>query len=163
MKSPELEQEVGARLLAAGLTVATAESCSGGLIAHRITNVPGASAYFLGGVVVYRNDAKVLLLGVSTADLAAYGAVSEPVARQMAEGVRSRLGADFGIGVTGVAGPEGGTAEKPVGLVYVAVADAAETVVTRNVFSGGREAVKAQTADRALSMLIRNLELGIRN
>ena len=116
--------------------------------------MPGSSAYFLGGVVVYSNGAKMALLEVAASDLALYGAVSEPVAKQMAEGVRRRFEADFGIGVTGVAGPDGGSPYKPVGLVYIAVADAAQTVVTRNVFPGGRMAVKKQTADKALSMLI---------
>lgn len=136
-----------------GRTLAVAESCSGGLIAHRITDVPGASACFAGGVVAYSNEVKQALLGVNREDLDRHGAVSEPVARQMAEGVRGCMGADYGIGVTGIAGPDGGTAEKPVGLVYIAVADGSETVVTRNEFTGDRGQVKSQAADRALTML----------
>lgn len=148
-----IETRIGQRLAATKRSLATAESCSGGLIAHRITNIAGASDYFLGGVVAYSNAVKVALLGVSEADLATYGAVSEPVARQMAEGARARFGTDFGIGVTGIAGPGGGTAEKPVGLVYVAVAGPAGTRVTRNVFPGAREDVKQQTAQHALEIL----------
>jgi PncC family amidohydrolase len=141
------------RLAALGRTFAVAESCSGGLIAHRITDVPGASACFVGGIVAYSNDAKEALLGVSPEVLAECGAVSDPVARQMAEGVRDRMRADYGIGVTGIAGPDGGTEKKPVGLVYIAVADGSETVVTRNLFDGQRQQVKSQAADRALEML----------
>lgn len=139
-------------------TLATAESCSGGLIAHRVTNVAGASAYFLGGVVSYSNQAKLELLNVSPADLNAHGAVSEPVARQMAEGVRLRFGATWGIGVTGIAGPTGGTPEKPVGLVYIAVSGPAGTVIRRNQFVGPRESVKEQTAQTALELLADQLK-----
>lgn len=117
-----IEERLHRRLKELHRTLATAESCTGGLIAHRITNVAGASDYFLGGVVAYSDKVKASLLRVSQDDLKEYGAVSEPVARQMAQGVRARFRADYGIGVTGVAGPGGGTAEKPVGLVYIAVA-----------------------------------------
>ena len=140
-----------------GGTLATAESCSGGLLAHRITNVPGSSEYFLGGVVTYSNRAKTSLLRVRKSDLAEWGAVSEPVAREMAEGVRRRFGADFGIGITGIAGPGGDTVEKPVGLVYIAIAGAAGTVVKRNRFVGTREAIKDLSADKALRMLLEYL------
>jgi len=141
------------RLASLGRTLAVAESCSGGLIAHRITDVSGASACFVGGVVAYGNEVKQALLGVNREDLEQHGAVSEPVARQMAEGVRGRMQADYGVGVTGIAGPDGGTPEKPVGLVYIAVADGSETVVTRNLFTGDRGQVKSLAADRALAML----------
>src|SRR3990172_122158 len=114
-----LEEQVGRALKARGWTLATAESCTGGLLADRITNVPGSSDYFLGGVVSYAYRAKETLLGVDHAVLTSDGAVSETVARQMAEGVRARLGADVGIGVTGVAGPGGGSAAKPAGLVWI--------------------------------------------
>ena len=144
---------IGERLAALGRTVAVAESCSGGLIADRITDVPGASGYFLGGVVAYSNGAKVACLGVSAAVLEAHGAVSGPVARELAEGARTRFGADYAVSATGIAGPSGGTAEKPVGLVFLAVARAGETRVDRHVFSGSRERVKAQTAEAALQML----------
>jgi PncC family amidohydrolase len=153
-----LESDIGRKLIERKATLATAESCSGGLIAHRITNVTGASAYFLGGVVSYSNQAKLDLLGVNATDLNTYGAVSEPVARQMAEGVRGRFGATWGIGVTGIAGPTGGTADKPVGLVYVAVAGPAGTAIRRNLFVGPRESVKEQTAQAALELLAEQLQ-----
>ena len=152
------ENHVCERLITQKRTLATAESCSGGLIAHRITNIAGASACFLGGVVAYANTAKIALLGVPEDILVIHGAVSEPVARAMAEGVRQRFQSDFALACTGIAGPGGGTPEKPVGLVYIALSRPdASTVVTRNVFSGTRDAVKAQTADRALAMLLESL------
>ena len=157
-KAPPIEQLLGQLLNGLGRTLATAESCSGGLIAHRVTNIPGASGYFLGGVVAYSNKAKVQLLRVPKAELAAYGAVSEQVARHKAEGVRRRFGADYGIGVTGIAGPQGGTPEKPVGLVYIAVASAEATAVLRNQFHGTRSAIKEETAERALKMLLEVLK-----
>jgi nicotinamide-nucleotide amidase len=149
-----LEYELGRRLAASGATLATAESCSGGLIAHRITNVSGSSAYFMGGVVTYSNAAKVRFLGVSQEDLAAYGAVSEPVALAMAQGARSRFGVDWAVAVTGIAGPSGGTPQKPVGLVYIAVAGPGGAAATENRFQGSREEIKAQTAERALGLLL---------
>lgn len=148
-----IEEAIGHALVEMSQTLATAESCSGGLVAHRVTNVSGASAYFLGGVVAYSNKAKTELLGVVEGDLEQYGAVSAAVAQQMAEGVRAQFGADWGIGVTGIAGPSGGTPGKPVGLVYIGVAGSEETMVTRNEFSGGRIGIKEQTAQRALEML----------
>ena len=138
--------------------MATAESCSGGLIAHRITNVPGSSGYFVGGVVAYSNEIKQNLLGVEAETLAAHGAVSEPVAREMAEGARQRFRTDYAIACTGIAGPAGGTAEKPVGLVHIAVASGVGTTATRNLFKGSRLTVKEQTAEKALAMLWEVLE-----
>ena len=148
------ETQVFARLDALGKTIAVAESCTGGLIAHRLTNVPGVSACFLGGIVAYSNETKAGLLGVNWAAIDAYGAVSEPVALEMAVGVRERFGADVGVAVTGIAGPGGATPGKPVGLVYVAVSSGTETTVRRHDFAGPRGAVKAQTADEALSMVL---------
>lgn len=153
LASETLEEAVYARLLALKAVTATAESCSGGLIAHRLTNVPGASHIFAGGVVAYSNAVKHAVLGVDEEILAAEGAVSEPVARQMAEGVRTALDADYGVGVTGIAGPTGGTREKPVGLVYIAVAGPRGTVAQRWTFTGTRADIKAQTAEAALFML----------
>ena len=122
-------QEVVHKILTErSLTLATAESCTGGSIAARFTAMPGASAYFLCGVVSYSNESKAELLGVDPADIARYGAVSEQVARQMAEGVRRTAGADYGMATTGIAGPSGGSAEKPVGTVWIAVATPRETV-----------------------------------
>jgi PncC family amidohydrolase len=116
-----VEEEVGALLTEQGLTLTTAESCTGGLLAHRITNVPGSSAYYLGGFIAYANEAKEALLGVDHETLLAFGAVSEETAREMARGARQRLGAEVAVSVTGIAGPTGGTPEKPVGLVYIAL------------------------------------------
>jgi nicotinamide-nucleotide amidase len=116
-----IEEVVGERLAAASQTVATAESCTGGSIAALLTRVPGSSRYVQGGIVAYANDVKVRMLGVQEADLLVHGAVSEPVVRAMARGVRKRLGADWGLASSGVAGPDGGSAEKPVGTVWLAV------------------------------------------
>ena len=148
-----LEQQVGDLLRARGWTLAVAESCTGGLVSHRITSVSGSSDYFLGGVIAYSNDVKVSELGVKPRVLARDGAVSEIVARQMASGVRRRLGADLGIGITGIAGPGGGTAKKSVGLVFISVAHGARSQVRRFVFSGDRIRVKMAASAAALKML----------
>lgn len=143
-----------AACLAAGLTVATAESCTGGLVAHLLTEVPGSSGYLRGGVVAYSDDVKRHLLGVPEGVLAAHGAVSAQVAVAMAEGVRARLGTDLGVGVTGIAGPDGGTDAKPVGLVYVAVAGGATPVVNRYLWPHDREGNKRASAHAAIAMLL---------
>jgi nicotinamide-nucleotide amidase len=148
-----LEAVVGGLLKKRGLTIAVAESCSGGLLASRLTDVPGSSDYVESGVVCYSNRSKVEWLGVPESMIAEHGAVSEPVARAMAAGIRGRAGTNAGIGITGIAGPGGGTAEKPVGTVAVAVAlDAAEQVRTFQFF-GGRDLVKFQSTQAALNML----------
>src|SRR6185369_2523772 len=133
-----LPSVVGALLLERGETVATAESCTAGLLAAALTDVPGSSAWYRGGIVVYADDLKVALLGVPEAMLREHGAVSEPVAVAMARGARERAGATYGIGITGIAGPGGGTGEKPVGLVHLAVAGSGGETEGRHVFSGGR-------------------------
>ncbi len=148
-----LEETIVQRLTTLGKTLATAESCSGGLIGHRITNVSGSSACYRGGVIVYSNALKEALLGVSAESLATHGAVSEVVARKMAEGARLRLGADIAVAVTGIAGPQGGTPDKPVGLVFLALTDDAGTNVLRRVFPGARLEVKEQTAQAALQLI----------
>lgn len=153
-----IEAELGKRLREREWTLATAESCSGGLISHRITNVAGSSDYFLGGVVSYSNGAKVRMLDVRPESLDSYGAVSEQVCREMAEGARNYFGSDVALAVTGIAGPGGGTPEKPVGLVYLAVTSLAGTKVERNQFSGDRESIKQQASDRALALLMEALD-----
>ena len=146
------------RLLAAcgarGLTVATAESCTGGLVAHTITRVPGSSAYLVGGIVSYADRVKLELLGVPASVLAAHGAVSAQVARSMAEGVRARLAVDLAVSVTGIAGPDGGGPAKPVGLTYVAVADAAGVEVKRFVWHGDRAANVMASVRAAMELLL---------
>src|SRR4051812_4293487 len=134
-------------------TLALAESCTGGYIAHRITNVPGASAIFSAGFVTYSNEAKKKFLGVRAETLQQHGAVSEPVAREMAEGARRVSSTDFAIAVTGIAGPGGGTPDKPVGTVFTAVSCATETRVFRGFNPGERLAFKEATSEQALAQL----------
>jgi PncC family amidohydrolase len=141
------------------LTVATAESCTGGLVASVITAVPGSSAYFLGAIVSYADSVKAALLDVPGAMLEEHGAVSAQVARAMAAGCRARIGADLCVSITGIAGPDGGTDAKPVGLTYVALATATDDVVRRFVFPGDRGAVRAAAAAEALGMLIAAAEM----
>jgi len=138
-------------------TLALAESCTGGCIAHRITNVPGASAVLLAGLVTYSNEAKQKLLGVRADTLAAHGAVSEVVAREMVEGARQRMGADFALSVTGIAGPTGGTEGKPVGTVFIGLAADGGTVVQKNYNPYDRETFKQATANQALEILRRRI------
>ena len=152
-----LEQVVGLLLTKQKKTLAVAESCTGGLISHRLTNVPGSSGYFLEGAVAYSNAAKVDLLAVPPDLIDAHGAVSFPVARAMALGIRRRARADLGLAVTGIAGPAGGTPEKPVGLVFVALAWPGGIEVQKNLFPGKREQIKRQSAQRALDMVRRHL------
>jgi len=152
-----LEEVVGAVLAERKLTIAVGESCTGGLIASRLTDVPGSSRYLDRGVVAYSNAAKTELLGVPDEMLKAHGAVSEVVATAMAEGIRSRSRVDIGIGVTGIAGPDGGTAEKPVGMVCIAASATAGTRIRTFRFVGGREMVKFQASQAALDMVRRML------
>lgn len=138
-------------------TLALAESCTGGYIAHRITNVPGASAVLLAGLVTYSNEAKKKFLGVRSETLEQHGAVSEPVAREMAEGARKQTGADYAISVTGIAGPGGGTPDKPVGTVFMGLAGAFGAVVVQHLNPFDRETFKQVTVDQALEMLRRKI------
>jgi nicotinamide-nucleotide amidase len=145
-----------ALLQARGLTLATAESCTGGLIVAALTSVPGSSATVLAGFVTYSNEAKAKMLGVDPAVIAAEGAVSEPVARAMAEGALARSGADLAVSVTGIAGPGGATPGKPVGLVHLAAASrGGATLAERHVFAGDRAAVRAASVDAAFALLER--------
>jgi nicotinamide-nucleotide amidase len=156
-RGERMEEVVGLRLAVTGFTLAVAESCTGGLVAQRVTAVPGSSVYFREGVVAYSNEAKVRLLGVPSDLIAEYGAVSAQVAEAMAEGVRERAEADFGIGVTGVAGPGGGTEDKPVGLVYIALADDAHTEHRKLLLPGDRTLIRWRASQAALDLLRRRL------
>jgi nicotinamide-nucleotide amidase len=150
----ELADRLQARCLSAGLTVGLAESCTGGLTAHVLTEIPGSSGYLLGSIVSYADAAKVRLLGVAEEVLAAHGAVSAQVARAMAVGARERLGADIGAGVTGIAGPDGGSDAKPVGLTYIAVADELGVDVRRFAWSGDRGENKRASVEAVLELLL---------
>ncbi|MCC2545048.1 competence/damage-inducible protein A [Hymenobacter sp. BT175] len=152
-----LEAAIGQLLLERGLTLGTAESCTGGLVASRITSVAGSSAYFRGSIVAYHNDIKVSELGVRTETLASDGAVSEATVRQMAEGARQRLGADVAVAASGIAGPGGGTPEKPVGTIWIAYADAYQTVARQLSFDRGRQLNIEYTAAAVLHLLRQSL------
>jgi nicotinamide-nucleotide amidase len=152
-----MEQVVGLRLAVAGFNLAVAESCTGGLIAHRLTEVPGSSSYFTEGLVTYSNEAKTRLLGVPEELIERHGAVSAEVAEAMAEGVKRRASTDFGLAVTGVAGPGGGTADKPVGLVYISLADDAHTEHRRIMLPGDRHLIRWRASQAALDLLRRRL------
>jgi PncC family amidohydrolase len=153
-----LEVQVGERLRALGLTIALAESSTGGLIAKRLTDISGSSAYVIGGVVAYADEVKRRVLGVSAQTLIDHGAVSEPVARQMAEGARHLFETDFALSVTGIAGPTGATAAKPVGLHYIGLSAAHGTWVRRYVWDGDRAHNRAATADAAFRLLLDYLD-----
>jgi nicotinamide-nucleotide amidase len=152
-----MEKTVGQMLLDKKVTLSVAESCTGGLIGHRLTNVPGSSGYFLGGLVVYSNQAKKDLLHVSQETLKKYGAVSDETGREMAGGIRGLLNADLGLAVTGIAGPDGGSREKPVGTVYIALAHGDEILSRKYRFWGNREQVKLNTSMMALDWVRRRL------
>ncbi|MFW5904135.1 MAG: nicotinamide-nucleotide adenylyltransferase [Candidatus Saliniplasma sp.] len=152
--SSETEKKAAHLLTKNNRTISTAESCTGGLIAHRLTNVPGSSMYFLSGLVTYSNEAKIELLGVNEDILKSKGAVSSEVAIQMSEGVRKKIGSDIGLATTGIAGPGGGTEEKPVGTVYMGFSDGKETLTKKYHFSGNRWEVKEQTSEKALRWII---------
>ncbi len=144
---------VGNLLLQKGYTIACAESCTGGLLTSRLTDVAGSSAYVKGSVVSYTNEVKHGVLGVSQELLDTVGAVSPEVAEEMAEGVRKVIGSDIGVSVTGLAGPGGGTEEKPVGLVFIGISGSRGTHVIKCIFSGSRIEIKQQAAERALQLI----------
>ena len=150
-----LASVVGAQLAAANRTLSTAESCTGGLIGALLTDVPGSSEYYRGGVIAYANDAKANLLGVGREEIETHGAVSAPVARGMAQGAARALGTDYAIAVTGIAGPSGGTAQKPVGLVFIGLCTPSETEVRECRFGSDspREAIRVRSARMALNLL----------
>ena len=153
MINETLEVVVGQLLSQHQLTLATAESCTGGLIGHRLTNVPGSSEYFLGGIIAYANEIKEHVLGVSQQTLEIHGAVSAETALEMARGARHVLGVDLAVSVTGIAGPGGGTDEKPVGLTYVALAALGFERVEKFVWNHDREGNKWESAEAALQLI----------
>jgi len=156
-----LEDVVVRSLIERRQTLACAESCTGGFLAHRVTNVPGASAAFLGGVVSYSNQAKERLLGVRPETLAEHGAVSEAVAKEMAAGARAQFNADYALAVTGIAGPDGGTAAKPVGTVFIALATTEKATVLKRSYPYDRETFKYVTSQQALELLRRRLNRSV--
>ena len=156
-RGEKMEEVVGLRLAVGGFTLAVAESCTGGLISQRLTEIPGSSVYFKEGVVTYSNEAKVRLLGVPADLIGEHGAVSAEVAEAMAEGARLRAETDFGLAVTGIAGPGGGSAEKPVGLVYIALSDDAHTEHRKLMLPGDRQLIRWRASQAALDLLRRRL------
>lgn len=159
-----LEYQIGPLLRAKGLKLVLAESCTGGLVGHRVTNVPGSSDYYLGSITAYAYEAKERLLGVNHADLISYGAVSQEIALAMARGVRQALATDFGsdhmigISITGIAGPGGGTPSKPVGLVWIGFSTPSGDFANSYIWPGNREENKASSAEQALRTLWEYLE-----
>jgi nicotinamide-nucleotide amidase len=153
----ELEEVVGSLLRQAQKTLSIAESCTGGLLGHRITNVSGSSDYFQQGVLTYSNDSKVQLLNIPYDLILQHGAVSHEVAKAMAIGIRKISGSDIALSITGIAGPNGGSPEKPVGLVYVGLSWEGDEEVAKNIFLGNREIIKTQSSQKALDMLRRHL------
>ena len=148
-----LASRIGQLLKQRNLTVSVAESCTGGRLGDRLTDVPGSSDFFMGGVISYSNAAKVSLLGVDSAVLVSKGAVSREIAIQMASGVRSRLRTDIGVGVTGIAGPTGGSRAKPVGLVFIAICSEMRSTCAKKTFKGSRTSIKRQSTEEAVHML----------
>jgi nicotinamide-nucleotide amidase len=153
-----LEEKVFKKFTQHRQTLAIAESCTGGLIGDRLTNVAGASAFFLLGIIAYDNAAKTKILGVPAAFLKKHGAVSSSVAKAMAQGVRKLLKTDYGLAVTGIAGPSGGSKAKPVGLVFIAVTTRQKTIVKKLLFKGTRLDIKSQACQTALKMLAKRTQ-----
>jgi PncC family amidohydrolase len=160
MDDQSLEFLIGQILTQRGLTLAAAESCTGGLVSHRITNVAGSSLYFLGGIVAYANNTKMSQLGVRRETLEQFGAVSKETVLEMARGVRHALKADIGIAVSGIAGPGGGTAEKPVGFTWIGLGVHGADRARQYTWPGDRQAVKEQSAQAVLQMLFDHLAKG---
>ncbi len=154
MEDHNLEAVLGGLLVQRGLHLAVAESCTGGLIGHRITNVPGSSAYFSGGVIAYANQIKMDVLGVSAHTLEEHGAVSEQTVLEMAHGVRKAMGTEIGAAISGIAGPDGGTAEKPVGLTWIGLSAPGVDKAWQHIWPGSRLEVKQQSAQQVLRILV---------
>lgn len=152
-----LEEQIAHMLIKHKKTLAVAESCTGGLASHRLTNIPGSSGFFKLGICAYANEAKNKLLGISSRTLLKYGAVSRQVAQCMARGVRKKAKTDYGIGITGIAGPTGATKNKPIGLTYIAVSYKNKVIYRKYIFKGTRKKIKSQAASGALTLLSRLL------
>lgn len=157
-RSPALEEQIGALLRKHGKTISIAESCTGGFISHRITNVPGSSNYYNCSVIAYSNQSKIDTLHVSPQTLKKFGAVSRQTAIEMAQGIKQVSGSDLGLAVTGIAGPGGGTPEKPVGLVYICLASDKSVVCEESRFKGKREEIKSQASEAALQMIKKHVQ-----
>lgn len=149
-----LSNQLAQTLIESQLTVSTAESCTGGLLSHVLTSVSGSSHYFTGGVIAYSNDIKEKVLSVPKATLVNHGAVCQNTALAMANGIRQKFHTDIGLSTTGIAGPTGGTPEKPIGLVWIGISTSEDTVAYENYFSGERDAIKHQTVSVVLSILL---------
>ncbi len=160
MNAEPVEVRLGVLLRQTGLKIATAESCTGGLIGHKITNIAGSSDYFLGGVVSYAYEAKVRLLGVKWETLQLFGAVSRETVLEMAVGVRLALESDIGLAVSGIAGPGGGMPNKPVGLTWIGLSMPGQEQAWSFIFPGERREVKEQAAEQALKLVVERLGLG---
>lgn len=160
MTLPELAFAVGRLLLKKKCAIAVCESCTGGMLGALLTAIPGSSEYFEGGIIAYSNRVKEKIAGVNRSVLARYGAVSEEVAIEMAQGVREKMHTDIGISITGVAGPGGGSRSKPVGLVYVALSMGREDIVVRSIFTGNRDHIRKMACKKALTMLHKRLLSG---
>lgn len=158
MAEQQLPLKLAEKLSAGGLTVAAAESLTAGRVAAALTSIPGSSAYFMGGVVAYSNQLKVELLGVPLEVILEHGAVSEQCAQAMAEGARRKLGVQAAVATTGIAGPGGGSAKKPVGLVWLAACAGTQTVTERKIFTGGRDEIADAAAAAALTLLLTAIE-----
>jgi PncC family amidohydrolase len=154
----KLEKKIGKILQERSLTLGLAESCTGGLIASRITDVPGSSAYFIAGLVTYSNEAKTNLLSIPDKIITHHGAVSNIVAERMAKGVRTAAGVDIGLSITGIAGPGGGSPEKPVGTVFIGLATTKKAFIKKFFFSGNRREIRRHSSEEALTMLLDYLE-----
>ena len=148
-----IESSIAHRLTADHATISLAESCTGGRLSDRLTNIPGSSSFFVGSIIAYSNAVKTKLLDVSPALIKRHGAVSSAVAAQMASGIRRRFKTSYGIAITGIAGPSGGSAKKPVGLTYIAASSGKKTVCLKYRFNGSRTSIKNQAATKALQLL----------
>ena len=152
-----LEEKIAKTLLKHSKTLSIAESCTGGLLTHRLTNIPGSSGFLMATVVCYSNQSKTRILQVPSVLIKKYGAVSMPVAKRMAQGVRRILNTDFAVSITGIAGPDGGTTQKPVGLTFIAIANRQKVICQQKIFKGNRLRVKKQATDHALKLLAKFL------